>query len=264
MIDQSKCLRVMPQNIKNTKSYLIYLRHLFAYECAVKYMNSDSSVIEIGFGEGYGAKYIEDHCSSYSGFDISEEMTQHAQSKYGSSSLTFDSFDGTRLPVDDSQYDVAISFQVIEHVSNVNAYLNEIRRVIKPGGWALLTTPNRKYRLYKNQKPWNKFHLREYDVSGLSKELSGVFQNYQVLGIKGIGETHRFELERADKARRLHRLDPLGLRNYLPKTGLFSSAGAADVDEKASNLGDKYSLQDYQVVEVNLEDSLDHFAVCKK
>jgi SAM-dependent methyltransferase len=40
----------------------------------------------------------------------------------------------------DAQFDVVASFQVLEHVWDVGAYLSEARRVLKPGGWLLLST----------------------------------------------------------------------------------------------------------------------------
>ena len=46
----------------------------------------------------------------------------------------------SRLPVDDACYDCVLSTQVLEHVEHSDAYLQECRRVLRPGGCLLLTT----------------------------------------------------------------------------------------------------------------------------
>ena len=47
-----------------------------------------------------------------------------------------------KLPYDDSVFDVVTSFQVIEHVVNPDNMILEIRRVLKPNGIMVITTPN--------------------------------------------------------------------------------------------------------------------------
>ena len=50
---------------------------------------------------------------------------------------------GDRLPLDDASIDAVISFEVLEHVSDEQASLAEIFRVLRPGGWVAMTVPNR-------------------------------------------------------------------------------------------------------------------------
>jgi 2-polyprenyl-3-methyl-5-hydroxy-6-metoxy-1,4-benzoquinol methylase len=46
------------------------------------------------------------------------------------------------LPVADATFDGIISTEVIEHLENPRAVFREFRRVLRPGGWLVLTTPN--------------------------------------------------------------------------------------------------------------------------
>jgi 2-polyprenyl-3-methyl-5-hydroxy-6-metoxy-1,4-benzoquinol methylase len=48
---------------------------------------------------------------------------------------------------------------VMEHVHDVPGYLNELKRALKDDGVLIITTPNRKYRLYPFQRPINPYHL---------------------------------------------------------------------------------------------------------
>jgi 2-polyprenyl-3-methyl-5-hydroxy-6-metoxy-1,4-benzoquinol methylase len=47
-----------------------------------------------------------------------------------------------RLPLDDASVDTAAAIEVIEHLENPRAFMRELARVTKPGGWIAVTTPN--------------------------------------------------------------------------------------------------------------------------
>jgi SAM-dependent methyltransferase len=53
-------------------------------------------------------------------------------------------FDGNRLPWDDNHFDIVCCLETIEHLlpEHLNLVLGELRRVVRPGGVVLLTTPN--------------------------------------------------------------------------------------------------------------------------
>lgn len=50
--------------------------------------------------------------------------------------------DGPRLPIDDASVDVAAAVEVIEHLENPRAFVRELARITRPGGWIAVTTPN--------------------------------------------------------------------------------------------------------------------------
>jgi len=193
-------------------------RHRFAYESAAKRLTSTDNVLDVGCGEGYGAPILLSSGSSYLGLDLSEAVVRAARTKFGSGRARFSAFDGARIPFEGTSFDAAVSFQVIEHVANVPAYLTEIQRVLKPTGWAMLTTPNRLLRLGPDESPWNRFHVREYDPQGFADALAPFFPIVQVLGVRANPEAEAIEIARVQRARRWARWDLLGLRNRLPGT----------------------------------------------
>jgi SAM-dependent methyltransferase len=193
-------------------------RHRFAYELAARRLTSDDNVLDVGCGEGYGAPMLLETAKSYTGIDLSEAVVQEAHRNFGSDRARFSAFDGARVPHDDATFDAVVSFQVIEHVTDVPAYVAEIRRVITPNGWAMLTTPNRLLRLAPGESPWNRFHLREFDPQDLGDVLAQLFSEVQILGVRASDEAEEIEIARVQRARRWARWDALGLRNRLPRT----------------------------------------------
>jgi 2-polyprenyl-3-methyl-5-hydroxy-6-metoxy-1,4-benzoquinol methylase len=50
--------------------------------------------------------------------------------------------DAARLPLRDASVDVAAAIEVIEHLENPRAFARELARIVRPGGWVVITTPN--------------------------------------------------------------------------------------------------------------------------
>lgn len=77
---------------------------------------------------------------------LSRFISAAAPSRYVRADLFPNSSDIERvdmleMPFDDESFDCVIANHVLEHVSNVSRALSEIRRVLKPGGLAILQTP---------------------------------------------------------------------------------------------------------------------------
>lgn len=101
-----------------------------------------SKVLAIGCGFGFDEKNIKQLVpgSSIWSVDISEEMVVHARASGCPSELALAVAE--KLPFPDACFDRVVSREVIEHVMDTQAMMNEIRRVLKPGGRAVVTTEN--------------------------------------------------------------------------------------------------------------------------
>ena len=188
----------MPKEEWDTiEEYLLYLRSLAAYMFARGFVDN-KLVLEVGCGAGYGANDIARFASSIIAVDISGEAISYAQGKYSKASLIFAQANGNKLPFKASSFDVAISFQVIEHIDKDNGldYLLEIKRVLKKEGTFILSTPNKKLRLLPFQKPWNPEHKKEYDDKELKKLLSQAFEEVKVYGLCGSDKIQAVESNR--------------------------------------------------------------------
>lgn len=83
-------------------------------------------------------------------------------------------FDAAAIPFQDGQFDALFAGEVIEHVTDVERTLREWRRVLRPGGVAIITTPN-KERLVALadglECPYSRDHLSELSYRQLTREL---------------------------------------------------------------------------------------------
>lgn len=84
--------------------------------------------------------------AQYYGLDISEGVIEYAKAlaeKRGEKNMTFKSHDANKpIPFEDNFFDVIISLELLEHVEDPIEVLKEIKRVLKPGGCLIMSTPN--------------------------------------------------------------------------------------------------------------------------
>lgn len=183
---------------RSPEDYLIYLFHTATYNFARSYVTGQR-VLDYGCGSGYGTHQIAAFCDSIVGIDIAEDAIEYARTHYQADNLRYDcieSVDCGPLPLADATFDTVLSFQVIEHISNVSPYLAEIHRVLKPGGVFVCATPDRSTRLLPGQKPWNMWHVREYDALGLAQTLAPYFSALELKQMGGQPQVLEIELHR--------------------------------------------------------------------
>jgi SAM-dependent methyltransferase len=159
-----------------------FARHLAAYEFAAT-LSSGKRVIDIGCGEGYGPSLLSRTAAEVLGIDIAPEVIEHARKTYRQPNLSFEVMNVNRLEVPVGSFDVAISFQVVEHLVDEGGYFSEIARVLAPDGLALITTPNRLTISPGSRKPINPFHLREYTPDELGELLADYFESVEISGL---------------------------------------------------------------------------------
>ncbi|MEJ1241255.1 class I SAM-dependent methyltransferase [Chryseolinea sp. T2] len=190
----------------------IHQRLFKAYVASEPHIHGN--VLEVGCGEGRGIPVILPRATQYTAVDKIESALAVLRKKYGNStfiSMNIPPFGGLM----DNVYDVVLSFQVIEHIDDDLGYLKEIHRVLKPGGTALITTPNRKMSLTRN--PW---HVREYLAEELTALAARVFPKVTMKGITGNNKVMAYYEENRRSVRRFTRFDILDLQHRLPASVL--------------------------------------------
>jgi arsenite methyltransferase len=98
-------------------------------------------VLDIGSGPGFLAAEIAAQTGSNGkvvGVDISQQMVERASRRNEREWLSYQCADATALPFGDDYFDVLVSTQVAEYVPDVDVFLSEAHRVLKPGGRGLI------------------------------------------------------------------------------------------------------------------------------
>jgi SAM-dependent methyltransferase len=159
-----------------------YRRHEVAYRFLLRYARV-RSLLEVGAGEGYGAALFAAVAERVVAIDYDESAVRHAARRYRGPA--FVQANVAALPLGDGTFDVVAALQVIEHVWNQPQFLAECRRVLRPGGTLLVTTPNRLTFSPDGMAPGNPFHSHEFTAA----ELSGLvntcgFAQVEVFGVR--------------------------------------------------------------------------------
>lgn len=97
---------------------------------------AQAHLLETGTGAGYLSAYFGEVARSVVSVDVVDEREE-------STGYEFRQVDGVGLPFADESFDVVVSNQVIEHLSEQERHVAECFRVLKPGGFAYIATPNR-------------------------------------------------------------------------------------------------------------------------
>jgi GT2 family glycosyltransferase/SAM-dependent methyltransferase len=140
----------------------------------------DKDVLDIASGEGYGAALLSQTARSVVAVEISAEAVRHAQAAYPRDNLRFMSGDARSIPIADASVDMVVSFETIEHFAEHDRFISEIRRVLRPGGVLVISTPDRDvYSPYNS--PANPHHVREMSRAEFTDLLGATFRNVAVL-----------------------------------------------------------------------------------
>ena len=159
-----------------------YRRHEAAYRFLLPYA-AVRSLLEIGAGEGYGAALFARVAERVVAIEYDAAAVRHAVGRY--TGPTFVQANGAALPVGDRACNVAAALQVIEHIWDQPQFLAQCRRVLRPGGTLLVTTPNRLTFSPGDALPHNPFHSHEFTAAELASLVNACgFAHVEIFGLE--------------------------------------------------------------------------------
>lgn len=138
-----------------------HLNHPARYRWATNFVSPGDRVLDCASGCGYGAAILAPHAGSVVGVELHQDLVDFARAHWAAPNVEYLCHDvsAAPLPLKDGEFDVVVSLETIEHVPDGEALLAEFRRVLRPGGLLVLSTP---------QAPLgNPHHVHEYSLGEL-------------------------------------------------------------------------------------------------
>ena len=143
------------------------------YVYAAEALGPTDTVLDLACGWGAGTALLGRHTRRVIGMDIRGAYLRAARRRHIAPNVGFVAGDGLALPVGDATLDAVVSVHTMEHVPDDYRFLEEVRRVLRPGGRLLIEVPLRLRRPFAhNGEPFMLDHVREYAIDDLGKLLA--------------------------------------------------------------------------------------------
>jgi SAM-dependent methyltransferase len=176
------------ERLRNDPRSELWGEHRARYRFACQLISSGSRVLDVACGAGLGLEMLLRTGARPVGVDL--DPAALADARLTAPRATLVRADAARLPLSDQAIDVVVSFETIEHVADPAALAAELRRILRPGGCLVLSTPNRDFGAPARHSS-NPFHVREFSGDELRDLLLGAFDRVQLYG-QWVSTTYRY------------------------------------------------------------------------
>ena len=130
-------------------------------------------VLVVGCGNGTEAAFLADHFSAeVIGIDLGGDWDPTAAER-----ADLRVMDATDLQLPDDSFDLIYSFHALEHIDDPDKALAEMRRVLRPGGWYCIGTPNRSRLIGYLGSPTTVANKIRWNLQDVGMRLRGRFRN---------------------------------------------------------------------------------------
>jgi ubiquinone/menaquinone biosynthesis C-methylase UbiE len=169
--------RVIPGQVNDD----LWSEHVARYAFARRYALG-KRVLDAGCGTGYGSAELAQSAGAVTGLDIAPDAIEYARASYPLPGLRFIESSCAAVPFPADSFDLVIAFEVIEHLPDFRAFLDESARVLTREGLFIVSSPNKRYYAETRAETGpNPFHEHEFEAEELVRELERVFPNVRLL-----------------------------------------------------------------------------------
>jgi ubiquinone/menaquinone biosynthesis C-methylase UbiE len=169
--------RVIPGQVNDD----LWSEHVARYAFARLYAHG-KRVLDAGCGTGYGSAELAQSAAEVTGVDVAADAVEYATANYPIAGLQFLKASCTAVPFPDEYFDLVVAFEVIEHLTDYRAFLDECARVLTREGLLIVSSPNKRYYAETRAATGpNPFHEHEFEADEFVRELQRVFPNARLL-----------------------------------------------------------------------------------
>jgi SAM-dependent methyltransferase len=176
-VDQSGKREGVPERFapREMRGQLIEAEHVVRYRWAAS-SAAGKRVLDAGCGTAYGtAMLAAGGAQEVVGVDLAEGVLESVRAEMPDT-VSLQSGDLRDLDLEDGSFDLVVCFEVIEHFEQPLPVLDQLVRVLAPGGTLLISSPNRG--VYPAGNP---HHYHEFTPSELTSELGARFANVRLM-----------------------------------------------------------------------------------
>lgn len=167
------------ERLTNDPTSELWGEHRSRYRFAARRIRSGQRILDVASGAGFGLELLAQTGACPVGVDYAADALSDVRRRQPTARVV--RADATNLPFQTASFDVVVSFETIEHVADAGALVQSIRRVLKPGGQLVLSTPNRAFGPAERHTS-NPFHVREFSASELYDLLARAFDEVHLYG----------------------------------------------------------------------------------
>ena len=156
-----------------------------SYEFARGQFGAGDKVLDIACGDGYGCRILSGNVGEVLGIDINETLIAANQQQNSQTNIRYAVDNAFALSLGDGAVTGATAMELIEHlpVDQVDTFVREVRRVVRPGGAFICSTPQNSH----GEIPVVPWHVREYSFAELQAILEKHFTRVKILSSKSGG-----------------------------------------------------------------------------
>lgn len=169
--------RVIPGQVNDD----LWSEHVARYAFARRYARG-KRVLDAGCGTGYGSAELAQSAADVVGVDVAADAIEYARRNYPIPHLRFIESSCISVPFQAESFDLLVAFEVIEHLADYRAFLDECARLLTREGLLIVSSPNKSYyALTRSETGPNPYHEHEFEADEFTGELERVFPNVRLL-----------------------------------------------------------------------------------
>jgi ubiquinone/menaquinone biosynthesis C-methylase UbiE len=143
---------------------------------SVKKYSFGKKILDIGCAQGNIATLLAENGFGAVALDLNQSFLNYAKKKREFGDISYVCASALNMPFENEKFDAVIIGELVEHVAYPEKLLKEAKRVLKPGGLMIITTPNNhiflgmlsgiKPELFEDIKDRNKLLKRQFGPAG--------------------------------------------------------------------------------------------------